>query len=237
MEKNKSCIILGAGPSIGLAAAKKFASHGYNIALASRDKNKLDILAKNEGLKSINVETFSVDASNESQILDLVQAAEKKLGPVEVAIYNPSKFVKKSFLDLTSKEVEDAWRVTCLGGFIFAREVSKLMINRKRGSIIFTGATAGMRGGNGFAAFAIGKFGLRALAESLAREMHPKGIHVLWVNIDGVIRNKKTDSLNENAEENFMNPDDIANNYFHLHQQPKSTWSHSVELRPWKETF
>ena len=237
MEKNKSCIILGAGPSIGLAAAKKFASHGYNIALASRNKNKLDILAKNEDLKNIKVETFEVDASNENQILALVQSAEKNLGPVEVGIYNPSKFVKKSILDLTSKEIEQAWKVSCLGGFMFAKELAKLMMTRKRGTIIFTGATAGMRGGNGFAAFAIGKFGLRALAESMAREMHPKGIHVIWVNIDGAIMNTQINNNNKEEDEKFIKPDDIANNYFQLHSQNRSAWSHTAELRTWKEKF
>ncbi len=233
MNTSKCCIILGAGPSIGLATAKKFASEGFNIALASRNINNLNTIANNEQLLNVNVKTYEVDASNESQVINLVSTAERDLGPIEIGIYNPSKFVKKSILDLSATEIEEAWKVSCLGGFIFGKEISKKFILRNKGTIIFTGATAGMRGSKDFAAFAIGKFGLRALAQSMARELHPKGIHILWVNIDGVV-NKE---LNENTKENFLDPNDIASCYLQLHYQPRSAWSHEVELRPWTEKF
>ena len=235
MDTKKSCIILGAGPSIGLATAKKFASAGFNIALASRNINNLKSLAKNNDLMNVNVKIYEVDASSEKQVINLVSSVEQELGPIEIGIYNPSKFVKKSIFDLSKKEIEESWKVSCLGGFIFGKEVAKRLVIRKKGTIIFTGATAGMRGSKDFAAFAIGKFGLRALAQSMARELHPLGIHILWVNIDGAVKREKNE-LN-NKEENLIDPNDIANFYFQLHSQPRSAWSHDVELRPWKEKF
>ncbi|PPR77117.1 MAG: putative oxidoreductase [Alphaproteobacteria bacterium MarineAlpha2_Bin1] len=237
MGKNKCCIILGAGPSIGLAVAKKFASEGFNIALASRDINNLNNIAKNKDLVNKNVKTYKVDASNENQVISLISDAEKDLGPIEVGIYNPSRFVKKSILDLSSKEIEEGWKVTCLGGFVFGKEIAKKLLKRNKGTIIFTGATAGMRGSKDFAAFAIGKFGLRALAQSMARELHPKGIHVLWVNIDGVVNKEQSEKINAIDKESLLKPYDIANCYLQLHNQSKNAWSHEVELRPWTEKF
>ncbi|MDC0074916.1 SDR family NAD(P)-dependent oxidoreductase [Alphaproteobacteria bacterium] len=237
MQTNKTCIILGAGPSIGLAAAKKFASEGYNIALASRSKKNLNIIAENQELENIKVKTYEVDASDERQITNLIYSAEKDLGSIEVGIYNPSKFVKKSILELSSSEVEEGWKVSCLGGFVFGKEIAKKMLHRGKGTIIFTGATAGMRGSKDFAGFAIGKFGLRALAQSMARELHPQGIHILWVNIDGGVKKRSNTAILKIKEDNFLDPDDIANCYLQLHNQSRNAWSHEVELRPWTEKF
>ena len=227
---NKSCVILGAGPSIGLSVAKQFASKGYNLGLGSRNKSNYPEILQLSTIENVDFRQYKVDASIEKQVIDFVAAAEDELGKISIGIYNPSKFVKKSVLALSSQDIEEAWRVSCLGGFIFARELVKRMLDRNKGTIIFTGATAGMRGSKDFAAFAIGKFGLRALAQSMAREFHPKGIHIIWANIDGVVKESNTD-------ESFINPNDIAKYYYQLHSQPKSAWSHEVEVRPWNEHF
>ncbi len=154
---------------------------------------------------------------------------ERELGAVEVVVFNASGRVRKSILELEAADVERSWRVSCVGGFLVGREAARRMISRGRGSILFTGATASVKGYAHSASFAIGKFGLRALAQSMARELGPEGIHVAHVVIDG--------GIGENAEDSRLRPDAIAETYYQIHAQPRSVWAHEVDLRPWVESF
>jgi NAD(P)-dependent dehydrogenase (short-subunit alcohol dehydrogenase family) len=180
-----------------------------------------------------------VDGTDEPAVVNLMNEVEDELGPIGVAIYNASQRVVKSILEMESAEFEGAWRVSCLGAMIVGREAARRMVPRGHGSILFTGATASLRGGNGFAAFAAGKFGLRALAQSMARELGPQGIHVAHFVIDGGIDNERTrERAPERVDEDgLLSPDAIAEAYYQTHAQHRSAWSQEVDLRPWREKF
>ncbi len=235
---DKSCIVLGLGPSTGASVARRFAKAGYSIAVGARRAEHLDPLVdeiKKAGGKAIAVPT---DATDEAAVKQLVERAETDLGPLGVAVYNASGRVKGSILDLKTDDVVNAWRVSCLGGFLLGREAAKRMVPQNEGTILFTGATSGLRGSAEFAGFAIGKFGLRALAQSMARELGPKGIHVAYANIDGQIHTPRQAHLaKERAPDALLDPDAIAESYFQLHSQHRSAWTQELDLRPWVEKF
>jgi len=236
---SQSAVILGVGPGLGAAAARRFAAAGLAVAIAARTADKLaPVVAEIEraGGRALAVPT---DATSEASVTDLVAWAERDLGPLAVAVYNASGRVVKSLLDLSGAEVEDAWRRACLGGFFLGREAARRMVPRSAGTILFTGATAGMRGGANFAAFAIGKFGLRALAQSMARELGPKGIHVAHINIDGPINTgaQAARLATERAADGLLDPAAIAETYFQLHMQHRSAWTQELDVRPWVEKF
>lgn len=235
---NKSCIVLGLGPSTGASVARRFAKAGYAIAVGARSAGHLDPLVdeiKQAGGKAIAIPT---DATDEAAVVHLVEKTVTDLGPLGVAVYNASGRVKGSILDLKTDDVMNAWKVSCLGGFLLGREAAKRMVPQGEGTILFTGATSGMRGSSGFAGFAIGKFGLRALAQSMARELGPKGIHVAYANIDGQIHTPKQAHLAaERAPDAMLDPDAIAESYFQLHSQHRSAWTQELDLRPWVEKF
>ena len=238
MNEGKTCLVLGVGPATGSAVAQRFAQAGYNLAIASRSDKNLAAAADLVRKTGVRVLVIKTDAANEAAVTRLVAQAETELGPIEVAVYNASGRVIKSVLELTGAEVESAWRTACLGGLFFGREAAKRMVTRNKGTIIFTGATAGMRGGANFAGFAIGKFGLRALAQSMARELHPQGIHVTWVNIDGIIETPNQDTvITKDKANSMLTPAAIAETYYQIHLQHRSAWSQEVELRPWVERF
>lgn len=235
---NKSCIVLGLGPSTGASVARRFAKAGYSIAVAARRAEHLDPLVseiEKAGGKAIAVQT---DATDEAAVKELVQRTETDLGPLGVAVYNASGRVKGSILDLDAAEVMNAWKISCLGGFLLGREAARRMVPQKEGTILFTGATSGMRGSAEFAGFAIGKFGLRALAQSMARELGPKGIHVAYANIDGQIHTPRQAHLAaDRLPDAMLDPEAIAESYFQLHSQHRSAWTQELDLRPWVEKF
>jgi NAD(P)-dependent dehydrogenase (short-subunit alcohol dehydrogenase family) len=235
---NKSCIVLGLGPSTGASVARRFANAGYSIAVAARRAEHLDPLVaeiEKAGGKAIAVPT---DATDEAAVKELVQRAETDLGPLGVAVYNASGRVMGSILDLDAAEVMNAWKISCLGGFLLGREAARRMVPQKEGTILFTGATSGMRGSAKFAGFAIGKFGLRALAQSMARELGPKGIHVAYANIDGQIHTPRQAHLAaDRPPDAMLDPEAIAESYFQLHSQHRSAWTQELDLRPWVEKF
>ena len=237
MNLNKSCVVLGVGPSTGNSVALRFAKAGYKVALAARNQKNMNPTAEFISKRGGDVLSIPTDSSNEDSVKELIKRSVSELGTLEVAIYNASSFIMKSVLELTASDVESAWKTACLGGFFFAREAAKEMIKTKSGTIIFTGATGGIRGSKNFAGFAIGKFGLRALAQSMARELQPEGIHVIWVNIDGQIENPKNNTLSYLQNDTKLDPESIAETYFQLHKQHRSAWTHEIDLRPWKETF
>ncbi len=239
MATQQSTVILGVGPGLGAAAARRFAAAGYAVAVAARTAEKLDPIVATINKAGGKAIAIPADSTNEGSVIELVARTERELGPLGVAIYNASGRVVKSVLELTGAEVEEAWRRSCLGGFFLGREAAKRMVPRETGTILFTGATSAMRGSANFAAFAIGKFGLRALAQSMARELGPKGIHVAHINIDGPINTgaQAARLAAERAPDGLLEPEAIAESYFQLHMQHRSAWTQELDVRPWVEKF
>ena len=238
MSENGSAIILGVGPGLGGAAARRFAKAGFAVCVAARSQEKVD--AATAELRASGATALGVvaDATDEQAIVDLVARTEDELGPLGVAVYNASGWALKSILDLTEDDMVSSWRKTCLGGFFLGREAARRMVPRGQGTILFTGATAGARGSAKFAAFAVGKFGLRALAQSMARELGPQGVHVAYINIDGGIDSERSrERAKGKPEDALLSPDAIAETYYQLHAQHRSAWSQEVDVRPWIESF
>ena len=185
---------------------------------------------------------FGSDARREEQVTELVQTIERELGPIEVCVFNVGGNVRFPIRETTSRVYTKVWEMAALAGFLVGREVAKVMVPRRRGTMIFTGATASLRGGKGFAAFSGAKHALRALAQSMARELGPEGIHVAHVVVDGAI---DTPFIRENFPERYalkeqagiLDPEAIAENYWQLHRQPRSAWTHELDLRPWMEAW
>lgn len=217
-------VVVGVGPGLGAALVRRFAKEGMDVAMAARQADRLASLAKETGARA-----YRCDATVETAVGDLFAAVERDFGRPQLVVFNAGGFVRKPIAELSVNDMEHAWRSNCLGGFLVGRAAAQAMLRQGSGTIIFTGATAAMRGGANFAAFAMGKFGLRALAQSMARELGPKGIHVAHTIIDG--------GIGENAEETKLAPSAIAEAYWHLHGQAKSAWTQELDLRPWAEKF
>tara|TARA_B100000579_G_scaffold428185_1_gene437938 strand:+ start:818 stop:1495 length:678 start_codon:yes stop_codon:yes gene_type:complete len=224
---SESVLIIGVGPGLSASLARLCASKGMKVVLASRTIEKL-----NELKKEISAETIKCDSSNEESVTNLFKEVDKLIGTPNLVIYNASSRPKRaSLIDLNPKETQKAINITCFGAFLVAQEAARRMIKRKNGSIFFTGATAGIKGFANSSAFAMGKFGLRGLAQSLARELHPKGIHIAHFIIDGGIGKE---SLNNYQ---MINPDEIAKTYLQFHHQDKNAWSWEMEIRTSEEKF
>ena len=238
MADKGSVIVVGVGPGLGASVARRFAREGHPVALAARSQDKVDTIAGEVSNLGVKVLGAALDGTDEAAVTDLVARTEKELGPLDVAVYNASGRAIKSILELTAHDMEESWRRSCLGGFFLGREAAKRMLPRGHGTILMTGATAAMRGGKNFASFAVGKFGLRALAQSMAREFGPQGIHVAHINIDGGIMSERVkDMVKDRPADSFLEPDAIADVYYDLHKQHRSTWSQEIDLRPWAEKF
>ena len=239
----KVALVIGAGTSLGSAVARCFAKEGLTAVVARRSGEELTTLKKEiEGFGGI-CHPFSLDARKEEDVTNLINKIENEIGEIEVAVYNIGANIKFGITETTSQKYHKVWEMAAFGAFLMGREVAKKMIPRKKGTIIFTGATASIRGGDGFAAFAGAKHAKRALAQSMARELGPKGIHVAHVIIDGAIDTpwiKKLfpDYFKEKKKiDGLMNPDDIARNYIMLHKQPRNAWTQELDLRPWVEKW
>ncbi len=231
-------VVVGAGPGLGSALARRFAHAGMKIAIARRSADKLAPLVNELGG---NARAYACDATDEAAVRQLFAAASADLGAPALVVFNAGAFVRKGVLDTTAEEFERCWRVACLGGFLVGREAARSMLARAadhKGTIIFTGATASLRGGAQFHNLAVGKFGLRALAQSMAREFQPQGIHVAHVVIDGQIEGERPGhSAAERGKDSVLDSAAIAETYYQLHLQPRSAWSHEVDLRPYVEKF
>ena len=239
----KVALVIGAGTSLGSAVARCFAKEGLTAVVARRSGEELATLKKEiEDFGGI-CHPFSLDARKEEDVTNLINKIENDIGEIEVAVYNIGANIKFGITETTSQKYHKVWEMAAFGAFLMGREVAKKMIPRKKGTIIFTGATASIRGGDGFAAFAGAKHAKRALAQSMARELGPKGIHVAHVIIDGAIDTpwiKKLfpDYFKEKKKiDGLMNPDDIARNYIMLHKQPRNAWTQELDLRPWVEKW
>ena len=224
---NESALIVGAGSGLSASLARVCASKNMKVALAGRNIEKLNDLKK-----EIKAETYTCDSSNIESVSKLFKDTDKSIGTPNLVIYNASSRPKKgSIVELDPIETQKAINVTCFGAFLVVQEAAERMLKRKSGSIFFTGATAGVKGFANSSAFAMGKFGLRGLAQSLARELHPKGIHVAHFVIDGAIGKEPY------GDYQTINPDEIAKTYLQFHHQDKNAWSWEVELRTSVEKF
>lgn len=242
MSERKAVLVIGAGDATGGAVARRFAAEGYVACLTRRSADKLGALKAEIQAAGGEAHAFGSDARKEDQVKMLVEGIERDIAPIEVAVFNVGGNVRFPITETTARVYYKVWEMACFGGFLMGREVARHMLTRGRGTIIFTGATASLRGGNGFAAFASAKAGLRALAQSMARELGPQGIHVAHAIIDGAI---DTAWIKENfperyalkARDGIVDPDAIAENYWSLHCQNRTAWTHELDLRPWIEPW
>jgi NAD(P)-dependent dehydrogenase (short-subunit alcohol dehydrogenase family) len=239
---SKAILVVGAGDATGGAIARRFAREGYVACVTRRHADKLSpLVAAIEGSGG-TVRAFGSDARKEDEMIALLDTIEREVGPIEVAVYNIGANVNFPIRDTTARVFFKVWEMACFGGFLMGREAAKRMVPRGQGTILFTGATASARGRPGFSAFASAKHGLRAVAQSMARELGPVGIHVAHVVIDGAI---DTAWIRENFPERaalkdrdgILDPEAIAENYWQLHCQPRSAWTHELDLRPWMESW
>lgn len=245
MDKSKkACLVLGAGDDTGAGIARAFAREGLITCVVRRPRH---VSALQQLADSINNEGFDArampcDARDEESVVKLFNQIESEIAPIEVVIFNIGANVRFPICETTSRVFSKVWEMACFSGFLAGREAAKHMLTRESGTIIFTGATASMRGAAGFAAFASAKHGLRALAQSMARELGPKNIHVAHTIIDGMIDTNFIRDLVPNVNElreqdGILNPDDIGQQYVNLFKQPRTAWTHELDLRPWTESW
>ncbi len=243
-NENAVALIVGAGDDTGASVARAFAKEGYIACLVRRPKSIAQLEHLAEEIKASGGRAYAMptDARDEDSMIALIAKIEADIGPIEVSVFNVGANVKFSILEMTSRVYRKVWEMATFAGFLMGRETAKVMVERGHGTIIFTGATASMRGSDGFAAFASAKFALRALAQSMARELGPKNIHVAHVVIDGMIDSRFIRTLLPNFDEvkaadGVLNPDHIAQNYVMLHNQPRTAWTHELDVRPFAEKF
>lgn len=239
---NEVALVIGAGDHLGGALCRRFAKDGFTVCGTRRRGRGLDDLVAGIQAAGGRAHGFYSDAREEAQVVALVDEIERDVGPIEVAVFNPGGNVQFGVLETTTRVYFKVWQMACLAGFLVGREVARRMVPRRRGTILFTGATASMRGGAGYAAFAGGKHGLRALAQSMARELGPQGVHVAHVVVDGPIdtafvRERFPDMVAARPKDGLLQPEDMAEAYLALHRQPRSAWTQELDLRPWMEPW
>lgn len=242
MADRKAVLVIGAGDATGGAIARRFAREGYVACVTRRQADKLAPLVDQIRAEGGEAHAFGSDARKEDAMVSLFETIERDIAPIEVAVFNIGANVNFPITETTSRVYFKVWEMACFSGFLMGREAAKVMLTRGRGTIIFTGATASLRGREGFSAFAGAKHALRALAQSMARELWPKNIHVAHTVIDGAI---DTEWIRSNFPERYalkdqqgiVNPESIADAYWQIHQQPRDAWSHETELRPWMERW
>jgi len=239
-------MLVGAGDAIGAAVARRFAEGGYTICICRREAIKSQGLVDELKAAGHQIHAFSVDARSEAEVQDLFARVEKEIGPIEVCLFNAGSNVNKPLIETTEKLFFKAWELACYAGFLVGREAARYMVPRGRGTILFTGATASVRGGKGFAAFAAAKFGLRAVAQAMARELGPKNIHVIHLIIDAGVDSEAIHQRLKAAKgieakdipaDSLAKTTSIANAYWFAHQQSRDGWTHELDLRPSVETW
>ena len=242
MSRSPVALVIGAGDATGGAVAKRFAREGFTLCVTRRNVEQLQTLIDEIQTSGGKAHAFGCDARSEEQTLALFAEIERGIGPIEVMVFNIGANVRFGITETTERVYRKVWEMAALSGFLAGREAARVMLPRGRGTIIFTGATASLRGGSGFAAFASAKFALRALSQSMARELGPQGIHVVHPIIDGAIDTAFIpDTFPERYalkdEDGILNPQHIAEQYWQLHCQPRDCWTQELDLRPWMETF
>ncbi len=243
-ERRGACLVVGAGDGLGAAIARAFAAEGLAACVTRRPRHldQLEALAADIRDLGGQAHAYGVDAREEAEMIELFDRIEREVGPLEVVVFNIGANVRFPVEETTTRVYTKVWEMAALAGFLAGREAARVMTPRGRGTILFTGATASTRGGSGFAAFAGAKAALRQLAQSMARELGPKGVHVAHVVIDGAVdgafnRGRIADIDDRLARDEVLKPDEIARNYVWLHTQGRSAWTHELDLRPWMEPW
>lgn len=233
--RKQTAVVVGVGPGLGAALVRAFAGEGYTVVAAARSASELP--AFKERGDTGRVVPIDCDATEHVDVERVFDAAAA-LGPTAVAVFNAGAFVRGSIVDTDPDEFERCWRVGCFAGFLVGQAAARRMLEHGSGTILLTGATASLRGGAGFVNLASPKFGLRAVAQSMARELGPKNVHVAHVIIDGQIRSERYAHLEgERGPDSLLEPDAIAGQYVALHRQHRSAWTQELDLRPWSEKF
>lgn len=237
MSGNGVCCVIGAGDATGSAVARRFAKEGYTVCAARRTEVALKPLVEQITAQGGRAFAFGLDARREDEVVKFFQHIEADIGPIDVLVFNVGGNVRFPVLETTAQKYFKVWEMCALAGFLAGREAARVMLPRGRGTILFTGATASLRGAAGFAAFAGGKAALRALAQSMAREFGPQGVHVAHVVIDGLIdtafaREHFAQRMADVGQDGILNPDHIAQAYWWLHSQPRDSWTFELDLRP-----
>jgi len=241
-EQQKVVLVIGAGDATGGEIAKRFAREGYIACVTRRQAEKLQPLLEEIRAAGGQAHGFGSDARKEEEVAALVDTIERDIGPIEAFVFNIGANVPCSILEETPRKYFKIWEMACFAGFLTAQAVARRMVQRERGTILFTGATAGTRGAAGFAAFAGAKHGLRALAQSMARELGPRNIHVAHVVVDGAIdtafiRDSFPERYALKDQDGILDPAHIADSYWFLHAQPRDAWTFELDLRPWMERW
>ncbi|MET0273979.1 MAG: SDR family oxidoreductase [Phenylobacterium sp.] len=243
-EQKGVCLVVGVGDGLGSALARAFAAEGHVVCMTRRARNldSLQALADEIGKSGGTAHAFGVDARSEDEMVALFAQIEREIGPLEVVVFNIGANVRFGIRETTARVFHKVWEMACFAGFLAGREAAKAMVPRGRGTILFTGATASVRGRDGFAAFAAAKHGLRAVAQSMARELGPEGVHVAHVVIDGAVDGVFIRGLRDNVDElvandEILKPEDIAQAFVMLSKQPRSAWTHELDVRPWRESW
>ena len=236
-RSSKVCCVIGAGDATGSSVAHRFAEEGYMVCAARRTEAALGPLVESIQAAGGRALGFALDARREEAVTGFIDHIESTIGPIEVMVFNVGGNVRFPILETTAQKYFKVWEMCAMAGFLAGREAARVMVPRGRGTILFTGATASLRGAAGFSAFAGGKAALRALAQSMARELGPRGVHVAHVIIDGLIntafsRTNFADRVAAAGPEGILNPDHIAEAYWWLHQQPRDAWTFELDLRP-----
>lgn len=245
MADNRVALLVGAGDAIGAAVARRFARGGYKVCVARREAAKSQGLLDEAKAAGQDIRAFSVDARSEAEVQGLFARVEAEVGAVDICLFNAGSNVNKAVLETTEKLFFKAWELACYAGFLVGREAARHMVPRGRGSILFTGATASIRGGSGFAAFAAAKFGLRAVAQSIARELGPKNIHVVHLLIDAGVDSEAIHQrmrargidAKDIAADSLTKTESIAEAYWFAHHQTRDGWTHELDLRPFVEKW
>ncbi len=236
LAQSRTAIVAGVGPGLGWALVRRFAAADMQVAMAARNQEKLSSLLEREPMTGVRA--YECDVADRASVERLFEQAAQDLGDPDLVVFNAGAFQRGGILDIDAADFERCWRVGCLGGFHMGQEAARRMLDRGQGTIIFTGATASLRGSAGFANLAVPKFGLRALAQSMARELAPKRVHVAHVIIDGQIASERySHLLEERGPDSLLSPDAIAETYLQLHLQHPSAWTFELDLRPWVERF
>jgi len=230
MANNEVAIIVGGGPGLSASLTRLFAREGMRVAIAARDPGKLTSLAEETSARA-----YRCDAGVPRDVEQLFEAVSRDLGDPNVVVFNASQRIRGPITELDPEGVKEAILVTCFAGFLVGQAAAKHMLHAGRGTILFTGASASVKGFPNSATFAMGKFGLTGLTQSMARELQPQNIHVAQIVIDGGIDSPKRDAAR--GEDTWLDPDRIAETYLHLHRQHRSSWASHIELRPWTEKF
>jgi NAD(P)-dependent dehydrogenase (short-subunit alcohol dehydrogenase family) len=238
------CLVIGAGEGVGGAIATAFAAAGHPVVITRRPRNldQLEVLAATMRAAGGVAHAMGVDARDEAEMTALFDRIESDIGPLEIVVFNIGANVRFGLVETTARVFTKVWEMACFAGFLTTREAARVMLPRGRGSILITGATASMRGRENFAAFAAAKAGLRMMAQSAARELGPKGIHVAHVVVDGAIDGVFTRTHRKDADalleaDRILRPEEIATNFVMLHRQQRSAWTHELDLRPWTESW